>query len=141
MRLRCAMDPTQIDKRSHSTLVFTPPNSSTSQSKHARHGMSTEKGLSTNSSCCCGRLDCAYLQHNADALESLEKHLRSAAQLGQVRLTDHLLAGNLDWSRFRTPWLLELVRHFSIISHLPPYFIILLFHCSNCSVAAFPQCR
>lgn len=97
------MDPTQIDKRTHSSLLFTPPNSSPSQSKHARHGMSTE----SSSSCCCGRLQCAYLQHNTTALDSLEKQLRSAAQLGQVRLADHLQAGNLDWSRSRSPWLLR----------------------------------
>lgn len=98
------MDPTKIDKRSHSFLAFPPPNSSILQS---RHGMSAEMTQPSTSSCCCGRLQCAYLQHNAAALDSLEKHLRSAAQLGQVRLADHLgQSRNLDWSRSRPPWLL-----------------------------------
>ena len=35
-------------------------------------------------SCCCGRSQCAYLEHNNAALEGLEKDLRSAAQIGQV---------------------------------------------------------
>lgn len=35
--------------------------------------------------CCCGRLDCAYLQHNNAALEGLERDVATAAQLGQVR--------------------------------------------------------
>lgn len=37
--------------------------------------------------CCCGRIHCAYLDHNNAALEGLEKDLQSAAQIGQVRLT------------------------------------------------------
>jgi hypothetical protein len=36
--------------------------------------------------CCCGRLDCAYLEHNNAALEDLEKDLATAARLGQVSL-------------------------------------------------------
>ena len=36
-------------------------------------------------SCCCGRAQCAYLEHNNAALEGLESDLRSAAQIGQVR--------------------------------------------------------
>lgn len=123
------MDPTEIDKRPHSSLVLTPPNSSTSQSRHARHGMSTEMGLSSNSSCCCGRRHCAYLQHNTAALNSLERHLRSAAQLGQVRLTDHLCqTGNLDWPwRSRTPWLL----HRPCSPARNNYSSTQLFHCST----------
>jgi hypothetical protein len=35
--------------------------------------------------CCCGRDDCAFLQHNNMALEGLEKDLATAARLGQVR--------------------------------------------------------
>lgn len=34
--------------------------------------------------CCCGRMHCAYLEHNNAALEGLEKDLQSAAQIGQV---------------------------------------------------------
>jgi hypothetical protein len=36
--------------------------------------------------CCCGRTDCAYLKHNCVALDDLEKEVRTAAQLGQVRI-------------------------------------------------------
>ena len=35
--------------------------------------------------CCCGRDDCALLEHNNVALEGLEKDLETAAKLGQVR--------------------------------------------------------
>lgn len=35
--------------------------------------------------CCCGRQQCSYLQHNNAALEGLEKDLKNAAQIGQVR--------------------------------------------------------
>lgn len=34
--------------------------------------------------CCCGRQDCALLEHNNVALEGLEKDLATAARLGQV---------------------------------------------------------
>ena len=37
--------------------------------------------------CCCGRPDCAYLQHSYAALEGLEKNLATAARLGQVKST------------------------------------------------------
>lgn len=36
--------------------------------------------------CCCGRRDCALLEHNDVALEGLEKDLATAARLGQVRI-------------------------------------------------------
>ncbi|KAI1925699.1 hypothetical protein LOZ65_002741 [Ophidiomyces ophidiicola] len=39
--------------------------------------------------CCCGRLDCAYLQHNSAALASLEKDVHIAARLGQALLGRH----------------------------------------------------
>ncbi|MCJ1248868.1 hypothetical protein MMC30_006089 [Trapelia coarctata] len=39
--------------------------------------------------CCCGRPQCAYLEHNTIALECLEKDLRSAAQIGQALLARH----------------------------------------------------
>ncbi len=35
--------------------------------------------------CCCGREDCAYLEHNNAAVGDIEKKLERAAQLGQVR--------------------------------------------------------
>jgi hypothetical protein len=34
--------------------------------------------------CCCGRVRCAYLEHNNAALEGLERDLQNAAQIGQV---------------------------------------------------------
>lgn len=42
--------------------------------------------------CCCGRQDCALLEHNNVALEGLEKDLATAARLGQVRDGDFLYA-------------------------------------------------
>ena len=35
--------------------------------------------------CCCGRADCAFLNRNSSALDDLEKEVRTAARLGQVR--------------------------------------------------------
>ncbi|MCJ1339321.1 hypothetical protein MMC09_004610 [Bachmanniomyces sp. S44760] len=35
--------------------------------------------------CCCGRQDCAYLEHNSATLDGLENDLHNAAQIGQVR--------------------------------------------------------
>ncbi|KAI9842557.1 MAG: hypothetical protein M1837_007070 [Sclerophora amabilis] len=39
--------------------------------------------------CCCGGKDCAFLKHNATALEVLEKDVQTAAQLGQALLARH----------------------------------------------------
>lgn len=39
---------------------------------------------STRMKCCCGRSDCAYLEHNNIALGGLERDLETAARLGQV---------------------------------------------------------
>lgn len=35
--------------------------------------------------CCCGRPECAYLEHNNEALVVLERQLERAAVVGQVR--------------------------------------------------------
>lgn len=35
--------------------------------------------------CCCGRVDCALLKKNRSILETVEKDVHTAAQLGQVR--------------------------------------------------------
>lgn len=43
------------------------------------------ESVPVNLRCCCGRQDCALLEHNAVALEGLEKDLATAARLGQVR--------------------------------------------------------
>ncbi|OBT56066.1 hypothetical protein VE04_04192 [Pseudogymnoascus sp. 24MN13] len=39
--------------------------------------------------CCCGRDSCVYLRHNNEALDGLEKDVRTAAQLGQALLVRH----------------------------------------------------
>ncbi|EEH36462.2 hypothetical protein PAAG_06880 [Paracoccidioides lutzii Pb01] len=44
---------------------------------------------STALKCCCGRSECAYLQHNNAALADLEKDVETAAQLGQALLQRH----------------------------------------------------
>ena len=41
--------------------------------------------------CCCGRPDCAYLDHNNAAVNDIEKKLERAAQLGQVRAPSRVL--------------------------------------------------
>ncbi|KAJ5929752.1 hypothetical protein N7454_006702 [Penicillium verhagenii] len=43
----------------------------------------------TSLRCCCGRDDCALLEHNNVALEGLEKDLETAAKLGQALLHRH----------------------------------------------------
>lgn len=40
--------------------------------------------LPTNMRCCCGRPDCAFLEHNDASLRGLEKDLETAARLGKV---------------------------------------------------------
>ncbi|KAK2827787.1 hypothetical protein FQN49_007340 [Arthroderma sp. PD_2] len=39
--------------------------------------------------CCCGRADCAYLEHNSAALAELERDVETAARLGQALLDRH----------------------------------------------------
>jgi hypothetical protein len=34
--------------------------------------------------CCCGRLECAYLENNSAILGGIERDLETAARLGQV---------------------------------------------------------
>ncbi|KAJ5757097.1 uncharacterized protein N7511_007279 [Penicillium nucicola] len=60
------------------------------------HPHSSDSGLSipthstsTTLRCCCGRNDCALLEHNNVALEGLEKDLETAARLGQALLHRH----------------------------------------------------
>jgi hypothetical protein len=48
-------------------------------------GIPTYSTAPANLRCCCGRQDCALLEHNSLALEGLEKDLATAARLGQVR--------------------------------------------------------
>ncbi|KAI5458973.1 hypothetical protein BGZ63DRAFT_426287 [Mariannaea sp. PMI_226] len=42
-----------------------------------------------NIQCCCGRIDCALLRKNCSILESVEKDVHTAAQLGQALLARH----------------------------------------------------
>jgi hypothetical protein len=42
--------------------------------------------------CCCGRTDCAFLKHNSSALDDLEREVRTAAQLGQVRTLEYIIS-------------------------------------------------
>ncbi|KAF4471440.1 hypothetical protein FALBO_1645 [Fusarium albosuccineum] len=39
--------------------------------------------------CCCGRVDCALLKRNSSILETVEKDVHTAAQLGQALLARH----------------------------------------------------
>lgn len=39
--------------------------------------------------CCCGRNDCAFLEHSNSILESVEKDVHTAAKLGQTLLARH----------------------------------------------------
>ena len=50
-----------------------------SQSFGAKRG-----SMERPSSCCCGNLKCAYLEHNNAALDGLENQLENAARIGQV---------------------------------------------------------
>ncbi|KAJ5496307.1 hypothetical protein N7463_008294 [Penicillium fimorum] len=49
----------------------------------------THSSATTTLRCCCGRNDCALLEHNNVALEGLEKDLETAARLGQALLHRH----------------------------------------------------
>ncbi|KJZ72434.1 hypothetical protein HIM_08103 [Hirsutella minnesotensis 3608] len=39
--------------------------------------------------CCCGRIECAFLKKNCSILETVEKDVHTAAQLGQALLVRH----------------------------------------------------
>jgi hypothetical protein len=49
-------------------------------------GMQEHEMLEREMQCCCGKPQCAFLQHNTKTLDSLERDLLSAAQIGQVWL-------------------------------------------------------
>jgi hypothetical protein len=65
-------------------------------SSHSAEDLSipTHSSASTTLRCCCGRNDCALLEHNNVALEGLEKDLETAARLGQVRVFSIFAAQN-----------------------------------------------
>jgi hypothetical protein len=46
---------------------------------------SATTSAATEVKCCCGHADCAFLKHNCSALDELEREVRTAARLGQVR--------------------------------------------------------
>lgn len=46
--------------------------------------------------CCCGSPDCAFLAHNGRLLDGLERDVSKAAQLGQVRGFQSLMAALSD---------------------------------------------
>lgn len=63
------------------------------------------------SACCCGNPDCAYLKHHQSALDGLERDVRTAGRLGQVRGSSFLLTVTRDGCIFaptsfttRRPW-------------------------------------
>lgn len=64
-----------------------PPMDSLPHSSGGNHypSIPTHSRAPTSLRCCCGRDDCALLEHNNVALEGLEKDLETAAKLGQVR--------------------------------------------------------
>ncbi|CAG7961973.1 unnamed protein product [Penicillium salamii] len=79
---------------------------------HSSEGFSipTHSSASTTLRCCCGRHDCALLEHNNVALEGLEKDLKTAARLGQVRViwyrpNDTIAVGRRFYVVPYSPWL------------------------------------
>ena len=65
-------------------------NTSIDLDRPTNHDWQTD--MDSSLKCCCGRNDCAYLEHNQVALESLERDLEKAAKLGQVRLCSRHIA-------------------------------------------------
>ena len=72
-----------------------------------RNAQASSNKVMTDLACCCGRLDCAYLQHNNNALRCFEKNLVTAAQLGQVQScfipSTHKLHVSKDLNMYSTP--------------------------------------
>ncbi|KAJ5810580.1 uncharacterized protein N7503_002798 [Penicillium pulvis] len=68
-----------------------PPMDSLPHSSGGNHypSIPTHSRAPTSLRCCCGRDDCALLEHNNVALEGLEKDLETAAKLGQALLHRH----------------------------------------------------
>ena len=74
--------------------MSTPPSTSAAsaalesllvQSRLTAHTDTSDASSSMASlDCCCGRAECAYLKHNNQALDGLERNVQTAAQLGQV---------------------------------------------------------
>jgi len=66
------------------TLLESIPAAHQSTDDHHDADSAAETALRSPLKCCCGHTDCAYLNHNAHALDGLEKDVQRAAQLGQV---------------------------------------------------------
>ncbi|KAM3074578.1 hypothetical protein ACMFMG_008008 [Clarireedia jacksonii] len=59
---------------------------------HISESGQQQRGARTSRSslqCCCGRTDCAFLAHNGEALDELERELMTAASVGQALLVRH----------------------------------------------------
>lgn len=60
--------------------------------RHSTMNLANDSSTDPKLKCCCGRADCAYLEHNNAAVGNIERKLERAAQLGQVRALLRLLA-------------------------------------------------
>ncbi|KAF5021872.1 hypothetical protein F66182_6099 [Fusarium sp. NRRL 66182] len=49
----------------------------------------SESEMHSDMACCCGRIDCALLKKNCSILETVERDVHTAAQLGQALLARH----------------------------------------------------
>ncbi|KAF4960606.1 hypothetical protein FSARC_10420 [Fusarium sarcochroum] len=54
-----------------------------------RPDLSRSEPQVSDMTCCCGRIDCALLKKNCSILETVEKDVHTAAQLGQALLARH----------------------------------------------------
>lgn len=59
--------------------------SSSSSTPRLATALSNREPAAASLQCCCGRPDCLVLKKNSTVLESVEKDVHTAAQLGQVR--------------------------------------------------------
>jgi hypothetical protein len=66
--------------------------------------------------CCCGRIDCALLKKNCSILETVEKDVHTAAQLGQVSQNIPILGHSycFIWTVFPPP------KHPRVPAYQPP---------------------
>ena len=55
---------------------------------------STNDATDAKLKCCCGKPDCAYLEHNTAAVDDIERKLERAAQLGQVRAPSRMFSSH-----------------------------------------------
>jgi hypothetical protein len=63
--------------------------------RHSTMNLANDGSTEPKLKCCCGRADCAYLEHNNAAVDDIERKLERAAQLGQVRALLRVLACHL----------------------------------------------